>query len=351
VDVRKTSGVFAFHVRQSFRRGILLSVAFLASPIAMWAQESQAADPIAPSGLAAENLNRVAASAVQVEELLRKEPGLLVELKQWVAKEATDRGQILDDAELTEQAIFERLNHDLEFLSVATRLLQRYGYLMPKLNPDSEAARDHAALVSERTHRLHTAAEEEIADDRKHVDEGKNADEGKNTQSKLKRAKACDGGECAERGQPQVPQQTRDNYLEKPEVPNRPMMRTIADSGSYGVSSLTQRFGSTSFAATATSLGDSLPAVGSDLAFADPFKASSTERNRVPTTQPAGNADKDVPGRTRLLAKTSPYADIPSLYDMYVQASARPPVLERFGLDVFRNGMPDSGSYPPPESS
>jgi hypothetical protein len=245
---------------------------------------------------------------------------------------------------LNDQAIFERLNHDLEFRSVATRLLERYGYLVPKMNPDSEAAREHEALFSERTRRLRTAAEEESADD------GKNADEGKNTQSKLKRAKACDGEECAERGQPQFPQPTRDNYIEKPEV--RPMVRTIADSGSYGVSSPTQqKFGSSSLAVTATSLGDGSAAVASDLAIAEPSKASSTERKRVPTAQPAGNGDKDVPGRTRLLAKTSPYADIPSLYDMYVQASARSPVLERFGLDVFRNGAPDSGSYPPPESS
>jgi hypothetical protein len=189
---------------------------------------------------------------------------------------------------------------------------------VPKLNPDSEAAREREALVSERRRRLRTAAEEESADD------GKNADEGKNTQSKLKRAKACDGEECAERGQPEVPQPTRDNYIEKPEVPNRPMVRTIADSGSYGVSSPTQqKFGSSSLAVTATSLGDGSAAVASDLAIAEPSKASSTERKRVPTAQPAGNGDKDVPGRTRLLAKTSPYADIPSLYDMYVQASAR----------------------------
>src|SRR5258707_8005042 len=67
---------------------------------------------------------------------------------------------------------------------------------------------------------------------------------------------------------------------------------------------------------------------------------------RVPTVQPAGKADKDVPGRPKLLAKPSPYADIPSLYDMYVQASARPQVLERFGLDVFRNGTTDLDSYP-----
>jgi polysaccharide biosynthesis/export protein len=341
VIIRKAKWTVAFKARRSFRWAIFLSVPFLACPFVMWAQESQAADPIAPAGLAAENLNRVAASASQVGDLLRKDAGLLVELKRWVAKEATDRGQILDDGELNDEAIFERLNHDLEFRSVATRLLQRYGYLVPKMNPDSEAAREHEALVSERRRRLRTAAEEENADD------GKNADEGKNTQSKLKRAKACEGEECAEHGQPQVPQPTRDNYIEKPEVPNRTLVRTVADSGSYGVSSPTQqKFGSSSLAATVTSLGDGSAAVASDLSIAEPSKASSKDRKRAPAAQPAGNGDKDVPGRTRLLAKTSPYADIPSLYDMYVQASARSSGLERFGLDVFRNGTPDSGSYP-----
>ena len=335
MDVRKASYVAAFPVWQSFQWAIVLSATFLACPLFMPAQENQGADRTAPSGLAAENLNRVAASATQVGDLLRKDPGLLVELKRWVAKEATDRGQILDDAELNDQAIFERLNYDLEFRSVATRLLQRYGYLMPKLNPDSEAAREHEVLVNERTRRLRADAEKE------------NADEEKNTQPELKRTEACAGGVCAERRQLQVPQQTRDNYIEKPEVPNRPMVQTIADSGSYGVpSTAQQKHGSSSLAATATSLGDGSPAVASDLAFAEPSKASSTDRKRVPTAQPAGNGDKEVPGRTRLLAKTSPYADIPSLYDMYVQASARPPALERFGLDVFRNGTPDSGSYP-----
>ena len=135
VNVRKASGDVAFHVRQSSRRAILLSVTFLACPFATWAQESQAADPIAPSGLAAENLNRVAASAAPVEELLRKEPGLLVELKRWVAKEATDRGQILDDADLTEKAIFERLTRDLEFRSVATPALATIWLLGTQAEP------------------------------------------------------------------------------------------------------------------------------------------------------------------------------------------------------------------------
>ena len=323
-------------IRRGFRCAVALFVTFLAWPFLLCAQENQAPDPIAPSGLAAENLSRVAASTSQVEDLLRKEPGLLVELKRWVAKEATDRGQILDDTELTEQAIFERLTRDLEFRSLATRLLQRYGYLMPKLNPDSEAARNHEVLTNERTRRLAQAAAEED-----------NAPTEKNPQTELKRVNECVGRECAEGAQQLVPQQTRDNYIEKPEMPNRPMVKTIADSRSYGVPSpAQQRLGSSSLAATATNMEGGSPAMASELAFVEPSKAGSTGRKHSPAAQPADNGDKDIPGRTRLLAKTSPYADIPSLYDMYVQASARSQVLERFGLDVFRNGTPDSGSYP-----
>ena len=38
MNVRKASGDVAFHVRQSSRRAILLSVTFLACPFATWAQ-------------------------------------------------------------------------------------------------------------------------------------------------------------------------------------------------------------------------------------------------------------------------------------------------------------------------
>src|SRR5215472_13260968 len=68
-----------------------------------------------PSDLAQENLNRVAASAAQIKIVLAKDEGLMVELKRWVAKEATDNGQVVDDANLTNEAIFERLEQDVVF--------------------------------------------------------------------------------------------------------------------------------------------------------------------------------------------------------------------------------------------
>src|SRR5205823_5780341 len=107
-----------------------------------------------PSDLAQENLNRVAASAAQIRTVLAKDEGLLVELKRWVAKEATDNGQLVDDANLTDQAIFDRLEQDVVFRSLATRLLQRYGYLLPAANPDSDLGKEKELLLKERARRL-----------------------------------------------------------------------------------------------------------------------------------------------------------------------------------------------------
>src|SRR5712671_6169625 len=62
-----------------------------------------------PPDLSQENLGRVAASASQIRGVLVKDEGLMVELKRWVAKEATDNGQVVEDSNLSDQAIFERL--------------------------------------------------------------------------------------------------------------------------------------------------------------------------------------------------------------------------------------------------
>jgi len=106
------------------------------------------------SDLAKENLARVAASASQLQAVLVRDPGILVELKLWVAKEATDNGQIVEDSALTGQAILDRLDHDVKFRSIATQLVQRYGYLLPILNPDSEVAKEQDLLLKQRARRL-----------------------------------------------------------------------------------------------------------------------------------------------------------------------------------------------------
>jgi protein involved in polysaccharide export with SLBB domain len=47
-----------------------------------------------------------------------------------------------------------------------------------------------------------------------------------------------------------------------------------------------------------------------------------------------------------MVRRQSPYAGVPSLYDMYVQAVARPAAPRRFGAEVFENGTRDSQLIP-----
>jgi len=52
------------------------------------------------------------------------------------------------------------------------------------------------------------------------------------------------------------------------------------------------------------------------------------------------------PQQPRLRHRPNPYADIPSLYDLYAQYSRQSPKLERFGEDVFRNGTGNLDELP-----
>ena len=140
--------------------GFLLLVACCAPAVRAQQQNN---DPTKTSDLAMQNLSRVAASAAEVKSVLLKDSGLMVELKRWVAKDATDHGQIVSDSDLTDDAMFERLESDVPFRAVATLLVQRYGYLLPKVNPESEAGKERELLIQERTKWLAQHQEEELA--------------------------------------------------------------------------------------------------------------------------------------------------------------------------------------------
>jgi len=127
--------------------------AFLVFSAALCAQQVRQS-PAQDSELTRENLGRVSASPNQIQAVLRQQPGLLVELKRWVALEAASNGQIVKDADLTDQKIFARLVSDTQFRSVATRLLERYGYLVPKLNPESDAAQERKLVLQARATQL-----------------------------------------------------------------------------------------------------------------------------------------------------------------------------------------------------
>ena len=60
----------------------------------------------------------------------------------------------------------------------------------------------------------------------------------------------------------------------------------------------------------------------------------------------ARRARESISPTQRLVRRPNPYEEIPSLYDMYLQAAARPPAVERFGMQVFENGTRDLQMIP-----
>src|SRR5712691_665566 len=208
--------------------GLRLAIALIALAYVGTVARAQerASTPAQASELGRENLSRVAASAADIKAVLLKDTGLLVELKRWVAKDATGHGQIISDGDLTDDAIFDRLETDVQFRSVATLLVQKYGYLVPKLNPESPAAKEHELLVQERTKWLAQAQEEELAADRQ------------KRNRKVQNANMCDPqseagcnvlqtpeteeeGTPAQQGQPDMRRSPAPDELNTPSAPRR----------------------------------------------------------------------------------------------------------------------------------
>lgn len=115
----------------------------------------------AATPLAKQNLSLVGASAKDIEAVLKLEPGLMIELKRWAADDATSHGQILTADDLTDEAIFTRLETEAKFRGVATLLLQRYGYLIPEINPKSQQGQQQDLLMKERTMQIARIEEEQ----------------------------------------------------------------------------------------------------------------------------------------------------------------------------------------------
>lgn len=132
-----------------------------------------------PTDLARENLSLVAASAPEIGGILQQDSGLMVDLKEWIAQDATNQGQVLSDNDLTDIAVMDRLEKDAHFRSVATALLRKYGYLQPRVNPDSSMAKEQDLVMQERA--------KWIAQDQ----EQERIEQGKKSREALAKARGC----------------------------------------------------------------------------------------------------------------------------------------------------------------
>lgn len=347
------------------------------------------------SDLTNENYEHLAAEPRQIQEVLLKDTGLLVELKRLAIKEATDNGQIVEDSALTDQAIFDRLEQDIKFRSLATRLVQRYGYLLPTFNPDSELAKQRDLILKERARRqIQVEAQEDAEIDSeikkaKEVENSENCDPGKEDCDVAASRRRNRRGDSSSNGQQQNPDQGGAPIPQLPLTSSSPILRAQGGGPESGVgrgqdeglasqqlsslrgerqdlSSAGGEDGSESRASRIAQMmaaSQGLPG-GEDLGLSLPLDTgalsgmSSNDRNRSPRDYVQRNSERSRWARdvrrnneqdlqpVSMVHRSSPYADIPSLYDMYVQASAKQRPVERFGIEIFRNEDSDLGDFP-----
>jgi len=316
------------------------------------------------SDLAKGNLGRVAASSVQIKAVLVKDAGILVELKRWVAKEATDNGQVVEDSKLSDQAIFDRLDRDLPFRSIATRLLQRYGYLLPAPNPDSSFGKEQDLVLKERARRLVQIEAQEDNESLRPQGQG----QGNDQQRAVERTNACDpqqDADCERTGSrnrlsnrsrenessPATDSSPRSSPDAQPSAPLNRTLRTDLATDGLGQREPTSASQIELASSSTRSPADSpfgyqnpamLPADDLNTARGNALEASARTDVPMQSMRSAGKQpraierDEDV-NPVRMVRPANPYADVPSLYDMYVQAAAWQRPAQRFGLDVFRN--------------
>jgi polysaccharide biosynthesis/export protein len=351
---------------------------------------------VPPSDLASDNQERVAASEAQIVAVLGDNSGLLVELKRWVAKDAADHGQVVEDADLDDTAIFARLSRDQKFRAAATRILQRYGYLLPKLNPESDMAQEHDLLVKERVRLL--AAQQERDQTNAATASSAGSAPGATANCTMNAPADCQGREQRGARQSAVPMPGPQDY--SPDLPagDNPGQLTVPaytpgnpngslvdlespgqqrnggglqamgldgernpatlppnDAGDRASNDSEGGLGEDSGGIGGGSDGidsglGSLPAQNDRTAGGN---RGPDQRTRAGLAAPRGyESDHGIGEKTSggfevesaaeagppaMARRWSPYSDVPSLYDMFVQGATPASEVERFGKQLFRN--------------
>lgn len=84
--------------------------------------------------IVSDNLDRVAATADQILEVLNKDSGMMVEFKQRLAEDAGNSGQILEASDLTDEAISQRLGVNTPILDDKIRVRYTQSELVDRVD-------------------------------------------------------------------------------------------------------------------------------------------------------------------------------------------------------------------------
>jgi protein involved in polysaccharide export with SLBB domain len=340
----------------------------------------------AKSRAEAEAEQQVALSPYKIIELLRQEPGLLLESKKMLVRKAYEQGRILDPEDLTDEALFQLLHEDHNICVLVTQEIVDRAYIRAK--PTQEQIERERELNA----RYGTTAAPATPSQAPPAPGSGNQEEAywkKHDENLPPLAQPQIEPSQTVPAIPQIPRTapTTDNPARQVEMTSLPANDETYDEMGAELAGGTQ-FGSNrispeqlpallnansvstrgfavddsaepsllrrlqagapypSYGATGIPVESSFPAPsgGADgsIRSKDPNLQAKMEmpRHQVPSAEDL-NLD-----RPQIRRKVNPYANVPSLYDLYSQLSPRPAMLERFGANIFRNGAGNVDKLP-----
>ena len=316
----------------------------------------------------------VSLSAERLITLLQNETGLLLEVKKLLVRKAFEQGRILEPEDLTDEALFRLLREDENIRVLATQEVSRRRYIRALPTPEERRRQPAVGGNSLKTKgeesstsgtgakNRSTSQEERYWSDQEqrrdvspqvvppynpHAPDGNQPEPATDSRRAVEQAQMQDSDEVdsmptdsgsMERIRPQ----------DLPELIRARSEQTIPGLGSSSGGSMSQQ---TIPDASRLPTYPSLAQPGGD--FAGGVAGTPQDQN-----SPGQRASLDTRHDRKMLPplprsdhaqlrhRVNPYADVPSLYDLYSQYGRRSPELVRFGDDIFRNGTGNFDQLP-----
>jgi protein involved in polysaccharide export with SLBB domain len=309
----------------------------------------------------------VSLSAEKIIALLQAEPGLLLQVKKMFVRKAYEQGRLLDPQDLTDEALFRLIGKDETIRVLATREIVDREYVRVKPSRE-ELERQQNGFQTFRPQGEYSKAgvsqEDAYWSQRDFNSLAPTVPQSTRPQSQPQQpAPQTPSDPRREKLLAQAQAQNADantglplDVLGMQQVSPDQLSALLAAGNGGSAMSPASRLSMASLGNTAATAGSTNP-FGSGSASTptipalDPSQAEESappqqarlETQPRPPLPPPPSTRRDQPILSR---RANPYADVPSLYDLYAQYSRRSPVLERFGTDVFRKGTGNLDQLP-----
>ena len=319
----------------------------------------------------------VSLSAERLITLLQNETGLLLEVKKLLVRKAFEQGRILEPEDLTDEALFRLLREDENIRVLATQEVSRRRYI--RALPTLEERRRQSAVGG---NSLKTKGEESSTSGTGAKNRSTSQEERYWSDQEQRRDVSP---QVVPPYNPHAPDGSPGNQPE-PATDSRRAVEQAQMQDSDEVDSMPTDSGSMERIRPQdlpelirARSEQTIPGLGSSSG-GSMSQQTLPDASRLPTypslTQPGGDfaggiagtpQDQNSPGQrasldtrrdrmmlpplprsdhAQLRHRVNPYADVPSLYDLYSQYGRRSPELVRFGDDIFRNGTGNFDQLP-----